>query len=116
MRVVNVLPTMQVADFEVAVTWYETLFGRPPDRRPMDGLVEWHLTDTGGIQVYQTREGAGATSVVIAVDDVDGLVAELTDRGLSLEAATVPSGQFRLAPVHDPGGNTIVFSQELGGP
>jgi len=114
MRVANVLPTMQVADFEVAVTWYETLFGRAPDRRPMDGLVEWQLADTGGVQVYQASEGAGATSLVIGVDDVDAVVAELTHRGLNVEVATVPSGRFRFAPVHDPGGNTIVFSQDLG--
>jgi predicted enzyme related to lactoylglutathione lyase len=114
MRVVNVIPTMQVADFEVAVTWYETLFGRPPDRRPMAGLAEWQLADTGGIQVYQQREGAGSTSVVLGVDDVDAVVAELTHRGFSVEAATVPSGHFRLAPVQDPDGSTIVFSQDLG--
>ena len=64
--------------------------------------------------MYQASEGAGATSVVLGVDDVDAVVADLASRGLSLEAATVPSGRFRLASVFDPAGNTIVLSQDLG--
>jgi predicted enzyme related to lactoylglutathione lyase len=116
MRVLNVLPVLQVSGFDAAVAWYESLFGRPPDRRPMDGLAEWQLAASGGVQVYRESEGAGATNVVIAVDDMDATLEELANRGLNLEAETVPSGRFRLASVQDPDGNTLVFSQELSVP
>lgn len=48
MSCVNVVPSLQVSAFETTVEWYERLFGRAPDRRPMDGCVEWQLAPTGG--------------------------------------------------------------------
>lgn len=114
MTIVNVLASLKVADFDAAVTWYETLFGRAPDRRPMDDLAEWQLAPSGGVQVFRNRAGAGATTVVIGVDEVDATVAELVERGLSLEASDVPSGRFRLATIQDPAGNTVTFAQDLG--
>jgi hypothetical protein len=41
MSYVNVVPSLQVSAFETTVEWYERLFGRAPDRHPMDGCVEW---------------------------------------------------------------------------
>jgi hypothetical protein len=48
------------------------------------------------------------------VDDVDALVGQLAGRGLTLEPFNVPSGQYRLALIQDPAGNTITFAQDLG--
>ena len=113
MTVVNVLPVLMVDDFDAGVTWYEALFGRPPDRRPMDGCVEWRLAEGGGIQVYRAADAAGAATAIIGVDDVDAFVTELAGRGISAAAFDVPSGQFRLATIQDPAGNTITIAQEL---
>jgi predicted enzyme related to lactoylglutathione lyase len=115
MTIVNVLPTFLVADFDAAVTWYQTLFGRAPDRRPMDGLVEWQLTEGGGVQVSRVGEGAGCANVTIGVDDVDTQLATLAGTGISAEAFDTPSGRFRLATIRDPAGNTITLAQGLGG-
>jgi predicted enzyme related to lactoylglutathione lyase len=111
--VVNVLTTLTVSDFDAAVAWYEQLFGRPADRRPMDGLAEWQLSPTGGVQVYRGAEEAGASAVVISVDDIDAHTAELARRGFQLETFDTPSGLFRLATIEDPAGNAITFSQAL---
>lgn len=113
MSIINVLSTLQVDDFDAALTWYESLFGRAPDRRPMDGLAEWQLTAGGGVQVYRNAAAAGATTVVIGVEDIDAHIADLAARGISAEASDVPSGRFRLATVQDPAGNAITFSQQL---
>jgi predicted enzyme related to lactoylglutathione lyase len=113
MAVVNVLPVLMVEDFDAAVTWYEALFGRAPDRRPMDGCVEWQLAGSGGVQVYRDAESAGGSTVIIGVDDVDAYVAELGGRGIGAETFDVPSGQFRLATIQDPAGNTITLGQQL---
>lgn len=113
MSIVNVLTTLQVDDFDTAVRWYETLFGRAPDRRPMDGLAEWQLTPGGGVQVYLNAAAAGATTVVIGVESLDTHIADLGGRGIGAEVFDVPSGKFRLATLQDPAGNTLTFSESL---
>jgi len=113
MSIVNVLTTLQVDDFDSAVWWYEKLFGRAPDRRPMDGLAEWQLTAGGGVQVYLNAAAAGVTTVVIGVENLDAHLADLGGRGIGAEAFDVPSGKFRLATVQDPAGNTLTFSEKL---
>lgn len=115
MQITNVLPTMQVDDFDEAVTWYEQLFGRAPDRRPIDGLAKWQLVTGGGVQVYRNAAAAGGTTVVINVQDIDADAADLAGRGIRAEPFDVPSGQFRLAMVEDPDGNTVTISQDLSG-
>jgi predicted enzyme related to lactoylglutathione lyase len=116
MAVVSVLSVLMVDDFDAALPWYESLFGRPPDRRPMDGCVEWQLAEGGGVQVYRAAEGAGAATAIIGVDDVDAYIADLATRGISAEAFDVPSGQYRLATIQDPAGNTITIGQERASP
>jgi predicted enzyme related to lactoylglutathione lyase len=113
MSYVNVLPSLQVSDLETTVEWYERLFGRAPDRRPMDGCVEWQLAATGGLQIFRNPDSAAAATVIIGLDDLDAEVVELRRRGITAEPYDVPSGRFRLAQLQDPSGNTIVLSQAL---
>jgi predicted enzyme related to lactoylglutathione lyase len=110
---VNVLPSLQVSDFEATVEWYQRLFARGPDRRPMDGCVEWQLTPTGGVQVFRNPEGATAATIIVGVDDLDAEADELRRRGIETDPYEVPSGQFRLAQLQDPSGNTVVLAQTL---
>ncbi len=114
MTILNVMPELMVADFDAGVAWYQTFFGRAPDRRPMDGLVEWQLTEGGGVQVFHDTDSAGTTQITMAVDDMDAHVADLADRGISAEVFDAPSGRFRLATIQDPAGNTITLVQDLG--
>ncbi len=114
MTILNVMPELMVTDFDAGVAWYQTFFGRAPDRRPMDGLVEWQLTGGGGVQVFRSADSAGTSNLTIAVDDVDAQVADLADRGISAEVFEAPSGRFRLATIQDPTGNTIRLAQDLG--
>jgi predicted enzyme related to lactoylglutathione lyase len=110
---VNVLPSLQVSAFEATVEWYERLFGRPPDRRPMDGCVEWQLASSGGLQVFRNPDQAGTATYIIGLDDIDAFSEDLEARGIHADLFDVPSGQFRLAQLQDPSGNTVVLSQEL---
>ncbi|MCU1457417.1 MAG: glyoxalase/bleomycin resistance protein/dioxygenase [Actinomycetia bacterium] len=111
MTITNVLTNLHVSDAHAATAWYEQLFGREPDRRPMDGLVEWQLATTGGVQVFDDPESTGGTTVVLTVDDMDAHVADLGSRGITLVSDDVPGAKFRVATVDDPSGNTIVFIQ-----
>jgi hypothetical protein len=48
----SVLAQCTVSDLDRAEQWYTRLFNSPPDARPMPGLLEWHLGDTFGVQVW----------------------------------------------------------------
>src|SRR4051812_14005864 len=54
----NVLAMLMVDDFATALPWYERLFDRAPDRRPMSTCAEWQLTDGGSVQVFGWPRGA----------------------------------------------------------
>ena len=113
MGITTVTTVLNVGDHELCVAWYSDVFGREPDRRPMDASAEWQLTDTGAVMVYADAERAGGGNVIIGVDDLDVAAAELYERELIIEPYTVPSGQFRLAELADPSGNTVTFAQVL---
>lgn len=62
-----------VTDHEAAVEWYGAVFGRPPDRRPMDGLAEWQLSGTEGVQVFAADVQVVSSGFSVAsVRDPDG--------------------------------------------
>ena len=113
MSYVNVVPSLQVESFEDTVHWYERLFARPPDRRPMDGCVEWQLVSTGGIQIFRNPDRPAAATVILGLDDVSAEVDALRGRGIAADPYDVPSGQYRLAQLQDPAGNTVILSQDL---
>ena len=58
MTIKTVLGQVAVRDLGSALSWYARFFGRQADARPMDGLAEWHLTDSGGVQVFQEPDNA----------------------------------------------------------
>ena len=88
MQVANVLAVLMVDDFETAAAWYERFFGREPDRRPMASCAEWQLASGGSVQVFGSPEGAGGSTVVLGVDDVDARAAELAARSIEAEVFT----------------------------
>lgn len=103
---------MPTADFANALTWYERLFGRRADNRPMEGLAEWRLTDSGWVQLTGDGERAGSGLLNLAVDDLERHVAELADRGLTPGAIQTVTKGVQLSSIEDPDGNTLTF---LGG-
>jgi hypothetical protein len=63
-----------------------------------------------GLRRCRRRRGG---NLIVGVDDLDQAAAELYEREIVLEPYTVPSGQFRLAELADPSGNTVTFAQTL---
>jgi catechol 2,3-dioxygenase-like lactoylglutathione lyase family enzyme len=109
MAIDHVLAVIPVADIDTARDWYERLLGRTPDNRPMDGLAEWQVTDTGWLQVWEDADRAGTALLNFAVDDLSAHLDDLASRGLSPgEIQTVNKG-VQLTAVTDPDGNTITF-------
>ena len=113
LEVENVLAVVHVADLGEAAPWYERLLGRPPDRRPMESVVEWQLAVTGGVQVVRDPERAGKSSLTIGVGDIDDALRDIAARGLDGTAETVgeQSGvPLRIVILQDPAGNMVVLA------
>jgi hypothetical protein len=106
----RVLAQATVRDLGVAEQWYTTVFDGPPDTRPMAGLIEWHLGEAFGVQVWAEPERAGRSSMVLDETDLDALANRLSRAGVEhaeLEQAT----SARILRLSDPDGNRIVFTQ-----
>jgi hypothetical protein len=109
MDTIRLLSNHRVADLARAEAWYSTLFGRGPDARPMEGLLEWHLTDATGVQVWLEPDAAGASGCTIAVADLDAVADALTGAGIEhggVEEAT----SVRILRLGDPDGNRLVLT------
>jgi hypothetical protein len=113
MGITTITTVLNVADHELGVAWYSDLFGREPDRRPMDGSAEWQLTETSTVMVYADADRAGGGNLIVGVTDLDAHAAELYEREIVLEPHPVPSGQFRLAELANSSDNTVTFAQQL---
>jgi len=100
-----------VSDLEVAEQWYATLLGGSPQARPMDGLLEWHLAGTFGVQVWLDPTRAGNSAMVIEDSDLDGLADRLAVDGLE-HGGPQPGGGGRVLILAYPDGNQVVISGE----
>ena len=98
-----------VADLPAAERWYTALFERGPDARPMAGLLEWHLDDRFGVQVWVDPERAGRSTVVLGVADLDAVAGRLGRGGIEHDGPQ-PGGGARLLMLADPDGNRVVLT------
>jgi hypothetical protein len=105
----HLLAQAVVTDLAVAEQWYSTLFGGEPQARPMEGLLEWHLETTFGVQVWLDPARAGHSAMVIDESDIDALAARLTAAGLD-HGGPQEGGGARVLILTDPDGNHVVFS------
>src|SRR4051794_35534131 len=112
MTTTRLLAQMTVADPLAAESFYTALFGRAPDARPMAGLLEWHLADSFGVQVWAEPDRAGKSCMVLDESDLAGLAAHLDRVGIEHEEPQNAS-TVRILPLQDPDGNRIVFSGPL---
>lgn len=109
MAITRLLAQMTVSDLARAEDWYGRLIGREPDARPMEGLVEWHLTDSFGMQVWCDPDRAGRSAMVLDESDLDARVAELNRVGIANDGPQDVTAS-RIVQLSDPDGNQIVFT------
>lgn len=114
MSINNVLAGVAVRDLEAAIPWYARLLGRTADCRPMPEVAEWKFARGGWLQVFHDAERAGASSITLAVDDLEATLEALRRDGVSVGKKT-DSKRVRTAMLQDPDGNRIVVAQALEG-
>jgi glyoxylase I family protein len=109
MPIEHVLAVVPVSDLERADAWYEALFGRPADNRPMPSLVEWQVTGAGWVQVTVDTDRAGSGLLNLAVDDLLAIRDELATRGVETTEIQLVNKGVELSATSDPDGNAITL-------
>jgi catechol 2,3-dioxygenase-like lactoylglutathione lyase family enzyme len=105
----RVLAQSTVTELESAENWYGRLFGCAPDARPMPGLLEWHLGEGFGVQVWSEPDRARHSTIVLDETNLDGAAARLVSEGIDHEGPQ-EGGGARVLQLLDPDGNRVVLS------
>jgi len=112
MTIKNALASVAVKDLKSSLIWYQTLLDRAPDSTPMSEVAEWKFEGGGWLQVYQSKQHVGSTSVTLAVTDIDEQLMKL--KKLNLDAGKpVVTEKVKMVMIKDPDGNSIAFAQAL---
>jgi catechol 2,3-dioxygenase-like lactoylglutathione lyase family enzyme len=98
-----------VADYAAALKWYERLLGSPPTFFPHDKEAVWELAKHRYVYIVQQPEHAGHATNTLFVDELDGLVAHIADRGLDPANRETYSNGVRKITYRDADGNEIGF-------
>ena len=114
MTITNALAGIAVEDMSEALEFYERLFGRMPDARPMGDVAEWKLPGGGWVQIHTDADRAGASSLTLVVDDIAEELGRLSLHGLNPVAKSV-GDFFKTAKFRDGDGNQIILSQPQHG-
>jgi len=109
MPIQTIFAHVSCSDIDASTQWYEKLFGKPPLRKPMPGLVEWQFSDSAEVQLFQDREKAGTSTLTL------GVLPLAPERKRLLEAGLEPgpieeADDFYIMRMRDPDGNLIVFA------
>jgi hypothetical protein len=98
-----------VADYAVALQWYERLLGFPPTFFPNDAEAVWEVAEHRYVYIVRQPEHAGHARHTLFVADLDALVAQIADRGLDPTEREANSSGVRKITYRDPDGDEIGF-------
>lgn len=98
-----------VADYMVALEWYQQLLGSPPAFFPHDTEAVWELAEHRYLYIVQVEQThhAGHAILTLFVDDLDTLAAEIANRGLDPSKQETYDNGVRKITYRDPDGNEI---------
>lgn len=103
-----------VTDHDVAVAWYERLFGCPASFRATETESVWKLEETAWIYVVRQPEHAGHGLLTILVEDLDAVFADIADRGIvPVEIEVYGEEGMRKAIFRDPDGNEFGYGGQV---
>jgi hypothetical protein len=112
MGIATVFANVSCRDLETSVGWYEKLFGFPPTRRPMARLAEWHFTDSAEVQLYETKEHAGHSTLTLGVLPLEPERARLVAAGIAC-GPIERADHFYIMRIRDPDQNLVVLASAL---
>ncbi len=99
---------LRVRDFAAALLWYKKLLG-DPTCFPHETEAVWTIAEHRSVYVVEHPSAAGASVALLFIDDLDGKLAEIADRGLEPDRVETPAAGVRKAVYRDPDGNEFGF-------
>jgi predicted enzyme related to lactoylglutathione lyase len=96
-----------VNDFQVALDWYERLFGAPPTFFPNDTEAVWMIADHRWLYIIVDAKRAGGAVQTIICDNLEALIEEIAARGIRFVREELPAEGVRKVMYYDPDGNEI---------
>lgn len=114
MTITNALASIAVESLSESLVWYEYLFGRQADARPMPSAAEWKLPGGGWVHVGTDADRAGASVLTLIVDDIAEELGRLDMHGIK-PVSKAMGDFFKTAKLRDPDGNMIILSQPQHG-
>ncbi|WP_370159301.1 VOC family protein [Limimaricola soesokkakensis] len=111
MNVSVIYLSINAANFDAQSDWWIRLVGRHWDREPMPSCREWDLRDGVLLQVLDSPEGAGSTTVTLHVADLEAERARLAKLRIEVPQPVRIEGfeTLRYAEISDPEGNQVGF-------
>lgn len=109
MNLHKIYPSLLTCNLPEAEQWYTNLFGRGPDHRPMDTLLQWELFDGAGLMLSSSNEIAGKGVLFLYVDDLPAERKRLQTLGIML-GNDIEGDYSTLAQLSDPDGNMITLA------
>lgn len=100
---------ISVADYEAARAWYEQLLGREPSFTPHATEAVWELAEHRFLYIVEDAERAGSSILMVMVEGLDAIVAEIAARGIEPSDRETYSSGARKAIYRDPDGNEIGY-------
>ena len=96
-----------VADFPVALDWYERLLGFPPTMFPDEGEAVWEVAEQRYLYIVLLPERAGHARLTFFVANLDALVTGIAGRGIEPVLHETYSNGVRKITYRDGDGNEI---------
>ena len=110
MTIKSIYAQLNCTDIDRSERWFAVLFGRKPDARPMDGLVEWHHEERAGFQLFANPDDAGHGCMTLIVSGVAEEHRRLAEAGH--QPSEIGSGDVAaIFQLSDPDGNTVVLAK-----
>jgi hypothetical protein len=111
MAITHVFASIPVADRDPAMGWYERFAGRAPDLIPNHHEAAWQLSEAGWIYIIVDPKRVGSALNTLLVDDLDGFLARLAQRGVTAAPIEVMGNGVRHVTIVDPDGNRLKVGQ-----
>jgi catechol 2,3-dioxygenase-like lactoylglutathione lyase family enzyme len=103
-----------VSDLDGAKEWYSRLLGAEPTFFPNDEEAVWTLSEHRHVYVLLDPERAGGGLVTLFVEDWDGIVESIAERGVEPTKKETYSNGVRKATFHDADGNEVGLGGRAG--
>ena len=107
MMAVALFAGIPVTDLARALGWYEQLLGSPPSFLPNPQEAVWEIAENRSLYIELAPEHAGHAMHTLFVDDLDGLVADVSARGIEPSTRETYSNGVRKVTYRDPDGNEL---------